>query len=164
MAGESHAGEAGHEAASGGLPQFDPTYFPSQLFWLTIFFVLLYLLLDRVLLPRVGGVIEARAKKIQGDIDAAAKANADAQAALDSYDATIAASRAKARAEMDTARAEAADVRAKQTAEADATHRAALDAAEARLMARRAQGLEAAREAAEDVACDIVRKIAGQGA
>jgi len=157
--GAEHAGEGG-----AGLPQLDLSLFPSQIFWLAIFFTLLYLLLDRALLPKLTGVIETRAKRIKDDIDAAAKANADAQAALGAYDNAIAAARAQSRQRMDEARAEAADVRAKQTAEAEATLTTRLNAAEARLAQQRADGFTAARQAGETVAQEIVGRLTGVAA
>ena len=160
MAAEAaHGAEAASEA---GLPQLDPSYFPGQLFWLVIFFTLLYLLLSRVFLPRLGGVIETRAKKIKGDIDSAVQANAQAQTALGAYDSAIASARANARGRMDEARAEAADMRTKQSAEAEAVLSERLNAAEQRLATQRAQGFAAAREAADDVARDIVAKLTGK--
>ena len=162
------AGEATHGAAAGaehgaesaaGLPQLDPSYFPSQLFWLAVFFVILYLALDRVLLPRLGGVIATREAKIKDDVDAAAKANADAHQALAAYDSAMAQAKAEARQLMEAARSEAADTRAKQTATVEAALTERLNAAEERLAGQREQGLDAARAAAADVARDIVAKL-----
>jgi F-type H+-transporting ATPase subunit b len=163
--GPAHGAEHGAEAAGqAGLPQLDPSFFPSQLFWLTIFFVLLYLLLDRALLPRVGGMIDARAKRIRDDVDAAAKANADAQASLVAYDTAIATARAQSRQTLEAARAEASDVRARQSAEAEGTLSERLGAAEARLSQQRAAGLASAQAAGEAVARDIVSRLTGQAA
>lgn len=160
MASESH-GAAAAEAASAGLPQFDPTYFASQVFWLAIVFGLLYLLLSQALLPKLGGVIQARATKLQGDIDAAAKANAEAQDALAGYEKALAGARHQARVAADAARADAAASRAKASAAAEAQLAGRLSAAEDRLAAERSQSLAAARDAAADVAREIVAKVAG---
>ena len=54
-----YAEGAGH-AAEAAFPPFDPTYFASQLFWLAISFIVLYVLLSRFVLPRIGGAIEER--------------------------------------------------------------------------------------------------------
>lgn len=163
MAAETESGAHGAEAAghSAGLPQFDATYFPSQLFWLVVFFTLLYLLLDRALLPRVGGVIAQREGKIKGDIDAAAKANEEAKAALAGYDAAIAGARKQGRDLADAARSQAAAVRAARIEAADATLDARLTAAETRLSALRAEGAVAAEAAAQDVAEAIIGKLMG---
>lgn len=162
--GASAAGEAaGHagEAAQAGLPQLDPSYFASQLFWLTLFFIALYLFLSRVMLPKLGGVIETREAKRSGDIDAAAKANAEAQAALKAYEQSMAGAAAEARKLADAARADANAARAARMSDQDKVLNDRLSAAETRVAASRADGFAAARDAASDVASAIVDKIAG---
>ncbi|NDC60010.1 MAG: F0F1 ATP synthase subunit B', partial [Alphaproteobacteria bacterium] len=105
MAAVFYAAEA---AAAPGLPQLDPSYFPSQVFWLAVFFVLLYFLLSQALLPKLAGVIETRANTIRSNVDAAAAANAEAQAALAAYEKALATARADARKLAEGVRADAA--------------------------------------------------------
>jgi F-type H+-transporting ATPase subunit b len=50
-----------------GFPPFDATTFASQLLWLTLTFVALYLLMARVALPRVGAIIESRRQRVSDD-------------------------------------------------------------------------------------------------
>ena len=57
--------------ASGGLPQLNITTFPSQIFWLVVTLVVLFLLLSKVALPRIASVLEERADAIADDLDAA---------------------------------------------------------------------------------------------
>jgi F-type H+-transporting ATPase subunit b len=158
---EAAAGHGGEAAAQAGLPQLDPSYFASQLFWLTLFFVALYLFLSRVMLPKLGGVIEARETKRANDIDAAAKANAEAQAALKSYEQSLAGAAAEARKLADAARAEANTLRSARMADQDKLLDERLSAAEIRVAAARAEGLVAAKTAAAEAAEAIVEKIAG---
>ncbi len=56
---EAVAGAA-HEAASGGMPQLDPSHFPNQIFWLLLTLVVIYFVLSRVALPRIAGTIATR--------------------------------------------------------------------------------------------------------
>ena len=63
------------------MPQFDLTRFPTQIFWLVVCFAVLYALMANLVLPRIGKTIESRERKIQGDLDAAQKANDAARAA-----------------------------------------------------------------------------------
>ena len=62
---ESTAAEGGH---GGVFPPMDATTFPSQIFWLVIFFGLLYLLMSRLALPKMAAVLEKRHKTIEGDL------------------------------------------------------------------------------------------------
>ena len=63
-----------HTEAPGGktvFPPFDTKTFPSQLVWLAISFVLLYVLMAKVALPRIGAIFEQRSKRISGDLKSA---------------------------------------------------------------------------------------------
>jgi F-type H+-transporting ATPase subunit b len=155
---------AAEAAAAPGLPQLDPSFFPSQVFWLAVFFTLLYVLLSQSLLPNLSGVLETRAAKIKSDVDAAASANADAQAALAAYEKARASAKAEAPRMAEVVRAEAAADRSKSVAKTDAQLANRLSAAEQRLAAQRAEGLKAAEEAAGEVAEAIVAKLVGSRA
>ncbi len=86
---ELGAHEAGEHAGSGGLPQFDPTYYPSQLFWLFLTFITLYIIFSARILPDIGGIIERRDKQVQGDIDKAEQDKKNAEAALAKYESLL---------------------------------------------------------------------------
>ena len=81
---ETHAGAEASGAEHSTFPPFDPATFGSQLFWLVILFGLLYILMSRIALPRVGSILEGRSARIAGDL-------AEAQRAKDASDAAIAA-------------------------------------------------------------------------
>ena len=53
--------------AHGGFPPFQKETFASQIFWLVIFFVALYLVISRIAVPRIGGILEQRTNRIEGD-------------------------------------------------------------------------------------------------
>jgi F-type H+-transporting ATPase subunit b len=91
-----HAADAAAEHASDVFPPFDPTYFPSQLFWLTISLVVLYFALDKFVLPKIKTTIEDRRDRIADDLDAASQSNAEAEAAGQAYEQSLAEARAKA--------------------------------------------------------------------
>src|SRR5882672_2771436 len=59
--------EAPGAAHSAVFPPFERETFPSQIFWLAICFVALYLITARLVQPRVGGIIENRKSRIAGD-------------------------------------------------------------------------------------------------
>jgi F-type H+-transporting ATPase subunit b len=102
---------AGTEVPAGGqkavFPPFDATTFPSQLIWLAIFFVILYTLVSRLVVPRVGGTLDARAAKIEGDLARASKLKAEAEALVVSRESALSAARNSARALADETKAQA---------------------------------------------------------
>ena len=57
----------------GGFPPFQKDTFASQLLWLALVFVALYLLMSRIALPRIGSILEARRQRIDGDLAEAAR-------------------------------------------------------------------------------------------
>ena len=61
------------------MPQLNPEFFISQLFWLVVTFSFLLVFLWRISLPRIGSVLEKREKKINDDIAAAKKLQEDAE-------------------------------------------------------------------------------------
>jgi F-type H+-transporting ATPase subunit b len=77
------------------MPQLDPSSYASQLFWLTISFVVLYVLLARCLLPRVQSVLTGRAEVISDDIAQAKSMKADAERAREHYEKALSHARAR---------------------------------------------------------------------
>lgn len=62
------------------MPQFDPTYFASQVFWLIVTFGILYLLMAKIALPRIGDILEVRQDRIAADLDRAEQLKREAGA------------------------------------------------------------------------------------
>ncbi len=135
------------------MPQLDPNVFVPQLVWLAISFVILYLLLSRVALPRIGDAIEARQDRIAHDLDTAATLKTEAEAALDAYESALAEARSKAHSEIAGA--------AEQRAQESAARQAELDGRIATQLAEAEQSIAAARGAAlasvDALAAEIAR-------
>ena len=79
------------------MPQLEFWHFLPQFFWLAVCFAALYLVMARVALPRIGGVLAERQRRIATDLDAAEKARAEAEEALAAYEAALADARDRAR-------------------------------------------------------------------
>jgi len=148
--------------ASGGMPQLDYHSFAPQLVWLTIAFVALYLVMSRMAVPRIAETLANRQAKIQGDLDAAEKANEDARNLIAAYEKRLADAREEARrlmreqGEADTAAAtahfnELHDRLARQIGDA-----------EKRLAAQRDEVMGGLEQMARDIGQDVYSKIAGQ--
>ena len=68
-----------HGESSAGLPQFDPTWWPSQILWLALCFAVLYFFFSRSALPRLSGILESRRQRIESDMKAAEDFSAKAE-------------------------------------------------------------------------------------
>ena len=71
------------------MPQLNTAHFATQLFWLALTFIPLLLILWKVALPKVGAVLAARAARIAGDLERAAKLRDEAKDVLERYEATL---------------------------------------------------------------------------
>ena len=60
-------------AESGGMPQLNPEFWISQIFWLTLTFGILYIVLSKLILPKISANLELRKSQIQENIEAAEK-------------------------------------------------------------------------------------------
>src|SRR5260370_38995278 len=87
-----------HAGPKGAFPPFQKDTFASQLVWLGITFVVLYLLISRIAVPRIGGIIEDRAKRIEGDFAEAQRLKNESEAALAAYEKALADARGRAQA------------------------------------------------------------------
>ena len=76
-------------AAEAGMPQLDPTYWASQVFWLTIIFSAIYFLIAKIFVPKIKGNIDARESQIRKDIDEANTLKEEADRKLQKYNSLI---------------------------------------------------------------------------
>lgn len=155
---ESTAHDGGHQ---GAFPPMDTATFPSQIFWLVIFFGLLYLLMSRLALPKMAAVLAHRHKTIEGDLAKATALKNETEAAVQAYEKALADARARAQGI-------AAETRAKMTAEMDA-ERGALEKkiaaktadAESKIATAKSQAMKDVGEVAAETAAEIVSELTG---
>ena len=88
--------EAPGAPPKGAFPPFNRETFPSQLFWLVICFVLLYLITARLVQPRVAGIIDSRKGRISGDLAEASRLKAESEQAIAAYEKALADARNRA--------------------------------------------------------------------
>jgi F-type H+-transporting ATPase subunit b len=143
------------------MPQLDVETFPSQLFWLAVTFVVLYILMSWVGLPRLTAAIEARRQRREEDLARAAQLRSEAEAANAAFQRTMAEARAQAQAVLK----ETSDRLAAEAAERQRAVAAALaqqvDEAERRITATKQQALAEVRGIAVDVGRSVVEKLTG---
>ncbi len=145
----------------GGFPPFQKDTFASQLLWLAVFFVALYLLASRIALPRVGSILAERRARIAGDLAEAARMKDDADAAITAYEKALAEARSRAQAL-------AAETRATLNAQAEADRKALeerlnvkLADAEKSIAATKSAAMMNVRGIAQEAAAAIVARLTG---
>jgi len=84
-------------AESGGMPQLNPEFWVSQIFWLTLTFGILYIVLSKLILPKISANLELRKSRIQENIEAAEKQRESSDAKLKEYDNIILKSKLEAK-------------------------------------------------------------------
>ena len=84
-------------AESGGMPQLNPEFWISQIFWLTLTFGILYVVLSKLILPKISANLELRKSQIQENIEAAEKQRIESDIKLKEYDDLILKSKIKAK-------------------------------------------------------------------
>ncbi|MFA6019521.1 MAG: F0F1 ATP synthase subunit B' [Rhodospirillales bacterium] len=143
------------------MPQLNIAMFPTQLFWLAVCFVALYLLVNYVIVPRVGTVLDERQKRIDDNLERAGTLKAEAEQAIAVYEKALAEARAKA---QETLREKAAAMQAEAESRTRALSEklsADIKAGEAKVLAAREAAIEGVRQLAAEVAGDLAARLTG---
>jgi F-type H+-transporting ATPase subunit b len=155
-----HAAEsAGHAAQSAGMPQLDFATFPNQIFWLAVALVLIYLILSKIALPRIGGIMADRQGTITNNIAAADELKAKAVEAEKAYNQALIDAREEANKIVAEARVEIQKDLDRVTAKADAEITAKAAESAKRIEEIRDGAAKSVAEVAKDTAAEIVAAL-----
>jgi F-type H+-transporting ATPase subunit b len=157
----SHTEVPGDAQGGGTLPQLDTSTYPSQLLWLAITFGALYLLLSKVLLPKISNAIETRQSRIAADLAQAEQLNDDARKASDAYDAALADARAKANAIAQENRAKVISELDAEQSKVDAELAEKLAKAEKQIASTRDKAMGEVEGIASQLVEDVVNELTG---
>ena len=86
-----------HAAESGGMPQLDPEFWFSQIFWLVITFGILYLVLSKIILPKISDNLETRKSQVLENLELAEKQKNESETKLKEFDNIILKSKIEAK-------------------------------------------------------------------
>lgn len=173
MSTETTATDAAHGAAqlgacvnehgsAIGMPQLCADWMPNQIFWLVVTLVVIFLVLSRIALPRIGAVLAERRGTITNDLAAAEELKQKAVEAEKAYHEALAQAKAEANRIVADARADIQKELDAATAKADAEISAKAAESEARIAEIRAGALEAVTEVAKDTAKELVTALGGK--
>jgi F-type H+-transporting ATPase subunit b len=144
-----------------GMPQLNFGDFTPQLVWLAMWFIVLYLLMAKLGLPRISAALEARRRRREEDLARAAQMKADAEAANAAHQRVMAAARAEAQAILKQAGDRLAAEAAERQRALAAVLAAQIAAAERNIVATKEQALTELRGIAVDVGRAVVEKLTG---
>lgn len=151
-------GNAGHT----GFPPFQSEYFPSQLLWLGLTFILLYVLMAKIALPRISSILADRSKRIGDDIAAAERLKERSDAAHAAYEKSLADARGRAQGIANETREREAAAADETNKRLEAELHERLAAADKSIAGRRAAAMENVSTIATDTASAIVERLIGK--
>ena len=144
------------------MPQFDfASNFLPQVVWLAILFAILYFVVVRATLPRLGKVMQEREDKVMGDLKLAETAKAESDGVAEAYHAELRKAQEEARTLLGSARSDAQKSIEARLHEIDAAIAGKLDAAQASLDAARNRAAGEVQAIAADAAGSIVERLTG---
>jgi F-type H+-transporting ATPase subunit b len=157
-----HAEEAGgHGGSDAGLPQLDPKHFPGQAFWLVIAFGFTFFLMRYVALPKVEGVLSARASRIDSALADAKAHNEEAKRLAAELELRMADARSRAQDRVKDATADQSAILTGALSEQQKRLDEQMKTAQQRLEKQKKEALAALDEEAAAMVGSIVKHIAG---
>ena len=143
------------------MPQLDISAFSPQIIWLFITFILLYVLMAKVALPRIGSILEQRQARIDDNLDAAQNLRNEADADSEAYDQSLAEARENARTAIFEATQEMSDESARRHDVLGSKLSGELKAAEERISDAMSAAISGIQEAAASVALEATERLIG---
>jgi F-type H+-transporting ATPase subunit b len=156
---------SGAPEKTGGMPQISQLaengFVSSQIFWLLIVFGLVYVVVGRMMAPKVVATVEQRDKVVADDLAAAEAARTAADAAEEQWRAQENAAREQAKRKLAEARAAGSKATEQRLGAANAELDARTAEAEQRIAASRTAAMSEIDAVAAEAARDMVLRVAG---
>jgi len=149
-------------AESGGMPQLNPEFWISQIFWLITSFGILYLVLSKFILPKIRDNIEFRKSEILENIEAAEKQKIEAENKLKNYEELIIKSKNEAKNYFNEARGKIIEDIDKKKQSLDREINIEISRAEDEVKELVKKAPEKIQKIAVETSSDIVRQLIGE--
>ena len=160
LAADPH-GDVEHAGGGGGLPQFDPTWFPTQIFWLAITFIVMYVFFSSRILPDISGILENRRVHVESDLETADRLRKEADSVQAAYEGNLDHARNESKRlvnDVHTSMKTKAETQINNLRD-KAEHE--MQALEVRIQAAKDQAMEQMTTIAAEVASEAAAKIIG---
>ena len=147
------------KAAGKGLPQLDISTWSSQLFWLVVLFATGYVFMAKLVTPKIGKILEERRAKLDGDLDRARSASADAQRIREEYETSLETARNTAAEKVKISTTQAAKLAEANEAKVTKRLMEKVAKAEEKLAIKRNETLSDLNKVAAEAAVEAVAQI-----
>ncbi|WP_407965739.1 F0F1 ATP synthase subunit B [Bartonella sp. C271] len=147
------------EHASRVFPPFDFVYFGSHFLWLAISFGFFYLFISRVIVPRIGGVIETRRDRIVSDLDQAMRIKQETDTVIEIYEKKLAEARLEAKNMIQAANNEIKLKAELQREKIEAALEKKLEDAEDKIKKIQNKAMQNINLIAEEITFEIIKKL-----
>ena len=146
-------------ASEAGMPQLNPEYWGSQVFWLIIIFSILYLIIWKIFLPKITYSIENRKSRIVNNLDEAQKLKESAEEKLKEYNKIIEKSKNEAKKIIDDSSKKLEQDIEKKTQKINEEIGKELLVVEKEIRDLKNSSLESIKKIAVEISSEIVKKI-----
>ncbi len=148
-------------AESGGMPQLNPEFWFSQIFWLIITFGIMFILLSKLVLPKISENLEVRKAQILENIEAAEKQREESDDKLKEYEKLILNSKNEAKNFFNKAREEILKDIDKKRENLEKEINEEINKVEKEILDLKNKSPEKIRKIAIDTSSDIVKQLIG---
>ena len=149
-------------AESGGMPQLNPEFWISQIFWLIITFGILFIVLTKVILPKISDNLETRKSQILENIETADRQKEESQKKIDEYEKIILDSKLKAKSYFNEAREKILDDINKKRAALEKDLDEEIGEVEKELSDLRNKSGEKINKIAAETSADLIKELIGE--
>ena len=151
-----------NSAENGGMPQLNPEFWISQIFWLTLTFGFLYIILSKIILPKISKNLETRKSQILENIEIADKQKEDSENKIKDYDRIILESKIKAKNYFNDARKKVLEDIKKKRATLEKDIDAEIGAAEEEISNLKKNSDEKISKIAVDTSSELIKELIGE--
>ena len=144
------------------MPQLDVATFSSQIFWLVVTFIALFLIMWRISVPKISDALEARQKRIDDNLNRAEELKKEAEAAMDTYEASLADARSDAQRTILEANAKLAEDAQAREAELGEILAKRIAKSEANILAAMDEAIVNIRDVAVEVSVSAAERLTGE--
>ena len=148
-------------AESGGMPQLNPEFWFSQIFWLIITFGIMFILLSKLILPKISENLEIRKAQILENIEAAEKQREESDKKLEEYEKLIANSKNEAKNYFNKAREKILKDVDKKRENLEKEINEEINNAEKEILDLKNKSPEKIRKIAVETSADLVKQLIG---